>query len=471
MERVLFEISNTPITLAEALLGAVGLVFVGVCALIIILLKGNGAKVAEAAEVARSQLRDQFEQQVGERDGRIKSLARELDIHRESNTKLQAESARLSAMMQERDKQNAENLKRFEETKTRMTDEFKLIASDVLKNHGETFSKQNREQVDTLLKPLRDKVTEFQREAVEGRTQLTENLKRLAEDSINMRSEAQNLTRALKGNAQTQGAWGEMILSSVLERSGLLEGEHFEMQQSYSGEEGRVRTDVEIILPDNKGKMVVDSKVSLTAFEAYTNCEDADLAASYLKDHIQSLRTHVKTLGSKEYHRRAESEFDFVIMFVPIEGAFSLALRSDPALIDYAFSQNVSISTPTTLLSALRTISNIWDVDKRNKNAEQIAERAGKLYDKFAGFLSTMDKVGKSLDAAQSSFADAKGQLSEGAGNVVRQVGMLQELGAKTQKQIPQDWEKESNESSLEPVDSLPKLPLPNPVPDAEDRH
>ncbi|MCB1517882.1 MAG: DNA recombination protein RmuC [Hyphomicrobiaceae bacterium] len=458
MSDVLFSIGDYPVTGFDLLLGVSGLIAFGLLVLIVLVLHGNSRRLAEAAETARAQIKASLDQQISERDGRIRDLDDSLEHQRRLNADLKADAARLTAMMQERDRQNAENLKRFEQARTQMTDEFKLIAADVLKSHGETFSKQNREQVDTLLRPLREKITEFQKEAVEGRTQLSEHLRRLAEDSTNMRTEAQNLTRALKGDTQMQGAWGEMILSSVLERSGLIEGEHYDVQQSYSGEGGRLRTDVEIHLPNDKGKMIVDSKVSLTAFEAWSNSEDHQERDEYLRSHVLSLRNHIKILAGKEYHRHAGSELDFVIMFVPMESAISAALRADPALVDYAFSQNVSLATPTTLLTMLRTVSNIWDIDKRNRNAEEIANRAGKLYDKFAGFLGTMDKLGNSLGAAQRSFDEAKGQLNQGSGNLVRQVQMLQDLGARAAKQIPSGWDSDDDVDAKPDADVLPLL-------------
>lgn len=449
MDQVLFLFGSFPVTLGVSIAAGVllALVLLGV---LLMQLRANRRSGDLAAQTALANLKANFDQQTAERTERIRDLEAQLDHQRRANASLQADSAALKAQMAEQQKQAEESLQRFTAMRQQTTDEFKLIANDVLKTHGETFTKQNREQVDGLLRPLRDKIGEFQKEAVEGRTQMAEHLKRLAEDSTDMRSEAQNLTRALKGSSQMQGAWGEMILTSVLERSGLVEGEHYDVQQSYAGEEGRVRTDVEILLPDDKGKMVVDSKVSLTAFEAYTNCENDVERQAHLRDHVQSLRNHVKSLGTKQYHRHSGSNLDFVIMFVPIEGAFSLALNADAGLIDFAFSQGVSISTPTTLLSALRTISNIWDIDKRNRNAEQIAERAGKLYDKFAGFLGTMDKLGKSIDTAQQSFADAKGQLQDGAGNVVRQIEMLEKLGAKSAKSLPPGWEADDDAEPLE---------------------
>ena len=223
--------------------------------------------------------------------------------------------------------------------------------------------------------------------------------------------------------------------------SGLREGEQYFMQQSHADDAGsRLRTDVEIVMP-NGDKIIIDSKVSLVAFEAFTNSQDEDERADHLARHITSMRGHIKTLSSKEYHRHAQSGLDFVFMFVPIESAFSVAVTREPGLIDHALSQGVLITTPTTLMSALRTVRNVWDIEKRHQNAELIADRAGLLYDKLAGFMANMDKIDKSLSSARQSYDAAKGQLSSGPGNAVRQVEMLRELGAKSSKELPTGWQ------------------------------
>jgi DNA recombination protein RmuC len=339
-----------------------------------------------------------------------------------------------------------------------MTDEFKVIATEILQTHGATFSKQNKEQVDALLKPLNEKIGEFQKGLIEDRVALGAEIKRLSEDSLRMSTEANNLTRALKGSSQTQGAWGEMILSTILEGSGLREGEQFITQASHTGETGaRLRTDVEVMMP-NGDSLVIDSKVSLTAFEAYANASEEGERELHLRAHITSLRAHIKTLSGKEYHRHSGSGLDFVTMFVPIEGALAAAVSADPGLLEYSLSQSVQIATPTTLMSVLRTVRNVWDIEKRHQNAEVIAERAGRLYDKVAGFLGSMDRLGQQLGRAQASFDEAKGQLSAGAGNMVRQVEMLRDLGAKSSKQIPEGW------LSGEDADEAPPEALPPPL-------
>lgn len=451
LDTVLLVIGDLPVTLGLALVaGIVVLLAIGVF-LLVGSARAQAQRADAAAREASENLKASFLEQIAQRDQRIRELdlgllrererAGELiDGEREKNSELVAELAAMRTRLDEQQRQNEANMKRFLEARQQMTDEFKAIAGDVLKSHGETFSKQNREQVDMLLKPLHEKIVEFQGGMLRDRAAMGEQIRALAESNLTITTEAQNLTRALKGSSQTQGAWGEMILATILERSGLREGEQYLTQTSHAGEDGaRLRTDVEVLMP-NDDRLVIDSKVSLTAFEAYTNAED-HLREQYLQAHIVSIRSHVKTLGDKNYHRHAKSSLDYVMMFVPIEGALSAAIKADPNLFEYGMSQGVMLTTPTTLMTVLRTVRNVWDIEKRHRNAEEIAERAGALYEKVAGFLGTMDKVGNSLEAAQQQFAKAKDQLSTGRGNVIRQVEMLRELGAKSGKSLPAGWD------------------------------
>ena len=451
MDTQLFMLGDWPITAATALIAG-GLLLVLLFGIIMIgVMRASAAQAAVAAQQAAEQLRANLLAQIGERDSRLHELDHQLqqerergeellDIEREKAASLRADNAGLRASMIEQTKQYEENLKRFLEARQHMTDEFKSIAGEVLKSHSETFSKQNREQVDVLLKPLNEKIVEFQGELLRDRATMGEQIRALAASNLQITTEAQNLTRALKGNSQTQGAWGEMILSTILEGSGLREGEEFITQTSHTAEDGsRVRTDVEVLMPNND-RLVIDSKVSLTAFEAYVNCED-ETKGQFLQAHILSVRSHIKTLGEKTYQRHARSSLDYVMMFVPIESALATAIQADAKLVEYGMSQGVMLTTPTTLMTVLRTVRNVWDIEKRHRNAEEIASRAGALYDKVVGFLGSMDKLDGHLDKARSSFDAARGQLTTGKGNVVRQVEMLRELGAKSSQIIPPTWE------------------------------
>jgi len=457
MNTLLFNLGGWPVTYGAAALFGFGLIAALLVAVLIALMRGSARRAEEAAQLATEGLRTNFVQQLAERDGRIRDLDNQLQQQRQANSNLQADAAALRAQMGEQVKQNEANLTRFQTARQQMTDEFKAIAGEVLKSHGETFSKQNREQVDTLLKPLNDKIVEFQTGLLRDRAEMGERIRALAESNLQITTEAHNLTRALKGNAQAQGAWGEMILETILERSGLREGEQFITQQSHTGEDGsRLRTDVEILMP-NGDRLVIDSKVSLTAFEAFTNCEDDDERHRHLLAHVTSIRGHVKTLGEKNYQRHANSSLDYVMMFVPIESALSTAVNADAKLFEYGMGQGVMLTTPTTLMTVLRTVRNVWDIEKRHQNAEEIATRAGALYEKVAGFLTNMDKLGMNLGRAQQSFDDARNQLSGGRGSVVRQVEMLRELGAKTNKPLPAGWDNGDNDAPLlgtdEPAD------------------
>lgn len=453
MDRIIFVIGDWPISFGMGMLAGFVAIAALLVALLIVVIRNDARRIEEAAQIASESLRTNFVQQLAERDGRIRDLDVQLQKQRQASADLQAEAAGLRAQMAEQVKNASENLERFNKARQQMTDEFKVIAADVLKSHGETFSKQNREQVDVLLKPLSEKIGEFHTGLLKDRAEMGERIRALAESNQMITAEAHNLTRALKGNAQAQGAWGEMILATILERSGLREGEQFFTQQSHSGDGNtRLRTDVEVLMP-NSDKLVIDSKVSLTAFVGYTNAEDDAARDQFLRAHVTSVRAHIKTLGEKDYQRHARSGLDYVMMFVPVEAALSTASNADPDLFEYGMRQGVMLTTPTTLMTILRTVRNVWDIEKRHQNAEEIAARAGSLYDKVAGFLTNMDKLGLNLDRAHQSYNDAKSQLSTGSGNVLRQVEMLRELGAKTAKQLPTGWEGDTA------PDDAPQLP------------
>ena len=457
LDTTLFTLGQFPVTTAMALLTAA----LALVALLVIWLvtsaRANASRAEQQAREAADGLKASFLDQVATRETRIRDLEAQierereratdlLDAEREKSSCLQSELAAMRTRLDEQARQNEANLKRFIEARQQMTDEFKSIAGDVLRTHSETFTKQNREQVDTLLKPLNDKITEFHKNLIEDRSTMGERIRALAESNLQITTEAQNLTRALKGNSQTQGAWGEMILATILEQSGLREGEQYFTQQSHSGDDGqRLRTDVEILMP-NGDKLVIDSKVSLTAFEAFVNSPEDD-RDQHLRAHITSVRSHITTLGDKGYNRAARSSLDYVMMFVPIESALATAIQHDTKLVEFGMGKGVMLTTPTTLMTVLRTVRNVWDIEKRHQNAEEIAERAGQLFDKVAGFLGTMDQVGDAIDKTQRAYAKAKDQLTSGRGNVVRQVEMLRELGAKSSKPIPPKWDGGSEET------------------------
>jgi DNA recombination protein RmuC len=404
-------------------------------------LAANGTLEASIAD-ARSRIESAEQRLVA--DAAAARAASETAMSEQARLKVELATTQ-EALQQERRQAN-EKQRLLLDAKELMTKEFQVLANDVMSRHGEAFTKQNKEQLDVLLTPLRDKLREFQEglqsahtDSAKERATLGEQIKQLSEHSSRMTTETVNLTRALKGRAQTQGAWGEMILDSLLQKSGLREGEEYFTQVSQKHIDGqRLRPDVVVNLPNGQ-QVIIDAKVSLVAFERYVNEEDEGARETASAAHLASMRTHIKHLASKDYQSLAGDGLDYVIMFVPIEGALAVALQRDPNLTTYAVQNNVAIATPTTLMMALRTIENVWQVERRNRNAEAIAERAGHLYNKFVGFLEEMQKVGHRLDLAQASYRGAMSKLSTGNGNLVSQAEKLRELGARTNKALPKE--------------------------------
>lgn len=386
-----------------------------------------------------------------ERNSRLTGLQQELaESRREAGEQraaredLRVRLAALEETLAKERAQGAEKLKLLEDARERMGAEFRLLADAVMQRHSESFTRQNKEQLELVLQPLGEKLAEFQQGLQAARTEgagirasLEQQIRTLTEATAQTNKEARDLAQALKAKAQTQGAWGEMILGTILERSGLREGEEYAVQETHATEDGeRLRPDVIVRLP-REGRLVIDSKVSLTAFEAYVNAEADDDRHAALARHLDSVRAHIRALGAKQYQALINSGLDYVIMFVPIEGALAAALAADPALSALAGECNVAIATPTTLMIALRTVRNVWQMERRTQNAEQIAERAGKLYEKFVGFVTDMKLLGERLGKARECYDAAYKKLWEGSGNLVRQTEQLKELGAKATKALP----------------------------------
>jgi DNA recombination protein RmuC len=283
------------------------------------------------------------------------------------------------------------------------------------------------------------KVEDTHKESIDYHAALRQQIIGLREMNIQMSKETINLTKALKGDSKMQGNWGELVLERVLEKSGLEKGREYEVQQAFTTEDGsRVFPDVVINLPDGK-KMIVDSKVSLTAYEKYINEEDDILKISYLKEHVNSIKRHVEQLGNKNYHDLYQIESpDFVLLFIPIEPAFAMALNEDTSLYNKAFEKNIVIVTPATLLATLRTIDSMWTNQKQQENALEIARQAGALYDKFEGFVGDLIKIGKKIDESKIEYSGAMNKLVEGKGNLIISVEKLKKMGAKAKKALPE---------------------------------
>ena len=391
----------------------------------------------------------QVETRLEDRIARLSELSEERDglndalyAARQATGRLETDlaQARLGA---EKDRERAaHDLAQLRELREEMTRQFRVMASETLRVQGADMQKTQGEQLNALLTPFREQVQFFQTELRDRNRILDEEGARLREQIANIGHEASALTRALKGDKQKQGAWGEMILERILEESGLERGLHYNIQSSWTDEEGRVwRPDVIVRMPQKK-LLVVDSKVSLNAYEAAVNAETETDRAAALKRHVEALRAHVTALSAKGYDQLDDGAVDYVLMFIPIEGAFSEALRVDPGLASFAMDRRVGLTTPTTLMLTLRTVEHIWTVERRESNALEIARRAGQLYDKVAGFVESLDEVGAALAKAGNAHRTAVDRLSRGPGNVIRQVEMLRELGARATKKLAIDHDK-----------------------------
>ena len=341
----------------------------------------------------------------------------------------------------------SENKLEVENLQEKFTKEFKLLASEILETNSSKITKQNKENLEAILNPLQEKIKTFEKkvedthkDTIDRHASLRQQIIGLKELNEQMSKEAVNLTKALKGDSKIQGNWGELVLERVLEKSGLEKGREYEMEKSFDDETGkqqRLRPDVIIHLPDNK-KMIVDSKVSLTAYEKYVNAEDTEEGEYFLKEHIASLNRHITQLSEKKYEDLYQIESpDFVLLFVPIEPAFAIAINKDNQLYNKAFEKNIVIVTPSTLLATLRTIDTMWNNEKQQRNAIEIARQAGALYDKFEGLVIDLTKKKKKMDEAKTEYKGAMNKLVDGRGNLITSVEKIKKLGAKAKKSLP----------------------------------
>ena len=342
---------------------------------------------------------------------------------------------------------NKEQKEEVEHLQEKFTKEFENLANKILDEKSNKFTEQNKENMKNILSPLQDKIQLFEKkvedthkESIDYHAALRQQILGLSEMNAQMSKETLNLTKALKGDSKMQGNWGELVLERVLEKSGLEKDREYFVQQSHITDDGnRVFPDVVINLPDGK-KMIVDSKVTLTAYERYINEEDENLKSQYLKEHVASIKRHVEQLGEKNYQDLYHIESpDFVLLFVPMEPAFALALNEDTTLYNRAFEKNIVIVTPSTLLATLRTIDSMWANQKQQENALEIARQAGALYDKFEGFLADLIKIGKKIDESKLEYQGAMNKLVDGKGNLITSVEKLKKMGAKAKKSLPEN--------------------------------
>jgi DNA recombination protein RmuC len=348
-----------------------------------------------------------------------------------------------------------ENKGEVEALNQKFTKEFENLANKILDEKSSKFTEQNKENIKNILSPLQEKIKGFEdkvekthKESIDYHAALRQQIIGLKELNQQMSKETLNLTKALKGDNKMQGNWGELVLERVLEKSGLEKDREYFVQQSFTNDEGkRYLPDVVIHLPNNK-KMIVDSKVSLVAYEQYINTEDEILRARFLKEHVTSLKRHVDQLSEKKYEDIYKIESpDFVLLFIPIEPAFAVALNTDTYLYNKAFEKNIVIVTPSTLLATLRTIDTMWNNEKQQRNALEIARQAGALYDKFQGLLSDLIGIGKKIDESKKEYSSAMSKLVDGRGNIVTSIEKLKKMGAKAKKSLPENIIERASES------------------------
>lgn len=340
--------------------------------------------------------------------------------------------------------------KEIEDLQKRLTTEFENIASKILKERSDEFSVSNHKSLSQILSPLQEKIQTFEKKVEEtydkelrDRISLKEEVKKLTELNTKVSEEANNLTRALKGEVKKQGNWGEIVLERVLERSGLTKGVEYDREKEITGsEDQRQRPDVIVHLPDDK-HVIIDSKVSLVAYERYISADTTEQQSIFIKEHVQSLRNHVKYLSERNYQDAFQVNTpDFVLLFLPIEASFSVAVQHDAELFSFAWEKKIVIVSPTTLLATLRTISSIWKQENQTRNAQEIARLSKSLYDKFLGFTDDMNKIKQNLDKASDSYNEALKKMKDGKGNILRTAEKIKELGGiETQKSLPADFE------------------------------
>ncbi|WP_064967353.1 DNA recombination protein RmuC [Tenacibaculum ovolyticum] len=377
---------------------------------------------------------------------RIKNQTKEIQEIRREKEFSSIELARKNEEFKNLQLKLSDNKEEVEKLQDKFTKEFENLANKILDEKSSKFTLQNKENIQSILNPLQEKIKIFEdkvdkthKESIDYHSALRQQILGLKEMNQQMSKETINLTKALKGDSKIQGNWGELVLERVLEKSGLEKDREYFVQQSFTNDEGkRVLPDVVIHLPDNK-KMIVDSKVSLTAYEQFVNTDDDLDKERFLKEHLNSLKRHVLQLSEKKYEDIYKiTSPDFVLLFVPIEPAFAVALNQDNSLYNKAFEKNIVIVTPTTLLATLRTIDTMWNNEKQQRNALEIARQAGALYDKFDGLLQDLIGIGKKIDASKADYNSAMNKLVDGRGNLITSVEKLKKMGAKAKKALPQ---------------------------------
>lgn len=424
------------------------------------LLRQESVQLKQQYELLNRQFIEQSESlsQYKMRNARLDQQLQQLNALEEENEELQEQLDNLSNLYAEtrnhlesektaREHENKaaqEKLQILQNAEQQLQKQFENLANQIFKNHSSEFEKSSQEKLALLLNPLKQQIEGFRNQVSQQAMREGQERASLKTEIINLQQlnkkiteEASALTRALKGDNKKQGNWGEMVLQKILEESGLREGHEYDTQVSKRREDGKLlQPDILVHLPENK-EVIIDSKVSLNAYERFYNASSQQEQQRHLKEHIQSVKGHIKELGRKEYHELlGERSLEYVLMFIPVEGAFMLALDESPELVKLAMDYNVLLVSPTNLLVALRTIHNIWQYEYQNQNARNIAKKAGDLYDKFYGFVVDMEKLGEAINSVQKRFNDANSKLYEGRGNLIKKAEEFQTLGVQPSKKL-----------------------------------
>ncbi|WP_198678641.1 DNA recombination protein RmuC [Idiomarina seosinensis] len=399
----------------------------------------------------------------------VKQLRQELQQQQQQNQALleraqyaesQLQTQRATALHERRSAE--EKVRLLQASEERLTQQFENLANKIFEQKSQGFQQQNQQTLAATLEPFKQQLDAFKRQVQQQYTDETKERSALKTELVSLRElnrqmaqEAEALTKALKGDTKQQGNWGELVLERILEQSGLREGHEYNTQSHHRDDQGRAfKPDVLVHLPNQKD-VVIDSKVSLSAYERYFNSDDQAQKEQLLQEHVQSLKQHIKQLGKKNYQNlEGIRTLDYVLMFIPVEPAFLLAVDREPQLIRLALDHQIMLVSPTNLLVALRTIHNIWQYEYQNRNAEKIAIEAAKLYDKFVGFIDDLEKVGSSLQTLDNRYQDAMKKLSSGRGNLVSRIEKFREMGVQTSKRIGDNWlDDESEDSKSDSLD------------------
>ncbi|MGQ0618355.1 MAG: DNA recombination protein RmuC [Panacagrimonas sp.] len=435
----------------------------------------NAIEGSHAIERERTMLDEQRKSAVRENQqlavrlddaaNRIEALRQQAIAERDRLQAAQAESLaeirRLNTLLEQERSQSQEKLALLTAAREQLSNQFKALASEILDEKSRKFTEQNQTNLGALLNPLQERIKAFQSKVEEvyvnegkDRSALAEQVKQLMSLNATLSQDANQLTLALKGDRKAQGNWGEIILDDVLEKAGLLPGQHYERQGSVKSEDGQshVIPDVVIKLPGER-HLIVDSKLTLPDYRAFASSEHADERAAALKRHLTAIRAHIKGLSEKSYQSLLGlKSIDFVVMFIPLEPAFMTAVTHDRELFQHAWEKNVLLVSPSTLLFVIRTVAHLWQQEGLSRNAKEISSRGAELYDRLVGFVTDLHKVGERLEQAQASYESARRKFSEGGGNVIRQAEMLKKLGVKPGKSLPAKWVDAALENPLEGI-------------------